>query len=50
MSCPVGYDALWNADLTQIGAEAKAQRLDAEKIDFLPKQPARVVLAKAVGV
>ena len=32
------------------GAEPQAQRLDAQQVDLLPEQPARVVFAKAGGL
>ena len=44
-----GDDLGLNADLVQIGAQPQAQRLDAQKIDLLAEQPARVIFAKAVG-
>ena len=44
-----GDDLRFDADLMQIGAQPQAQRLDAQKIDLLAEQPARVIFAKAVG-
>ena len=44
-----GDDFGLNPDLVQIGAQPQAQRLDAQKIDLLAEQPARVIFAKAVG-
>ncbi len=38
-----------DADLMEIGSQSQAQRLYAQKIDFLAEQPARVIFAKAVG-
>src|SRR5260221_14769982 len=36
------------ASLVEIGAESESQRLDAEEIDLLAEQPARIIFAKAV--
>ena len=44
-----GDDFRLNADVVQIGAQAQAQRLDAQQVDLLAEQPARVIFAKAVG-
>ena len=44
-----GDDFGLDADVVQIGAQPQPQRLDAQKIDLLAEQPARVIFAKAVG-
>src|ERR1700733_6895884 len=36
------------AAFVEIGPKPETQRLDAEQVDFLPEQPARVIFAKAV--
>src|SRR6185312_13676659 len=41
-------DARRDAGLVQKRAEAKPERLDAEQVEFLAEQPARVIFAKAV--
>ena len=44
-----GDDLGLDADVVQIGAQPQAQRLDAQQVDLLAEQPARVIFAKAVG-
>ncbi len=38
-----------DAAFVEILAERKAQRLDADKVDLLLVEPARIVFAKSVG-
>ena len=44
-----GDDFRLHPDIVQIGAQAQAQRLDAQQVDLLAEQPTRVIFAKAVG-
>ena len=44
-----GDDLRLHTYVMQVSAQPKPQRLDAQKVDLLAEQPARVIFAKAVG-
>jgi len=44
-----GDDLGLHANGVQIGAQPQTQRLDAQQVDLLAEQPARIIFAKAIG-